>query len=593
MLKFFRSKKDKISQEEPAQNPAEVSSDGSSLASPEVSVPKTAGDDSELISNTQPECPPPEALDPPALEQASPTGKDESLGSFAAFDSRPASDFSAGPDVSDSSGVPSETIEAQKHGDPAEKTESEAESEAGTAKTAKKGFFGRLKNLFSGSEKTESGAVSEPESESEVEEAKAPEAEAVSEVLIEARPEGSVVSEIADMPVPAEPQSRVKSMALAAPEAVPSTVPVVNLKAPELGSLPQVPEVPPATEEPKSPAAVVAPAPEAPAVSGIEEAAEESVAEEAEPEQEVKPARVGWFRRLKERLSSTRARITERIETVLSSVREINEDVLEELEEILITSDMGVKTSQDLLFKIRGQVKRKELKDSDALKAAIKERLLELINLPPRPLHEVRPQVIMVVGVNGVGKTTTIAKLARRYQEEGRKVLLAAGDTFRAAAVEQLTIWAERLKADIVSQPTGADASAVVFDALSAAKARDIDVVIVDTAGRLHTKVNLMDELKKIKRVANKAMPGSPHETVLVLDANTGQNAASQARTFHEAVGVDSLIITKLDGTSKGGVVVSIINELKVPVTFIGLGEKYDDLRPFQAAEFVEAIMES
>ena len=301
--------------------------------------------------------------------------------------------------------------------------------------------------------------------------------------------------------------------------------------------------------------------------------------------------RRGLIRRFKESLSATRNQLAGRIETLLSSVRAIDDDLLDELEELLITSDLGTKTTTDLLYKIRGQVASKELTDGQALKEALKKRIQEMVELPWPPRPEVKPLVFMVVGINGVGKTTTIAKLTRRIQSQGEKVLLAAGDTFRSAAVDQLTIWAERLGADIVSQPTGADASAVVFDALTAAQARGSDVVIIDTAGRLHTKVNLMDELKKIKRVAGKALPGAPHHTILVLDGNTGQNALRQAQTFHEAVGVDSIIVTKLDGTAKGGVIVSISNELKIPITYIGLGESFEDLKPFNAKAFTEAIL--
>lgn len=302
-------------------------------------------------------------------------------------------------------------------------------------------------------------------------------------------------------------------------------------------------------------------------------------------------AKKGLFARFRDRLSSTRNRIAGRIETLLSSVRTIDDDVLDELEELLITSDMGARTTGDLLFKIRGQVASRELSDVEAFKAALKNRIREMVDLPrPKP-PKAKPLVLMVVGINGVGKTTTIAKLTKRFIDEGQKVLLAAGDTFRSAAVDQLAIWAERLGADIVSQPTGADAAAVVFDALNAAKARQADVVVIDTAGRLHTKINLMDELKKIKRVAGKALPGAPHHTILVLDGNTGQNALSQAKTFHEAIGVDSIIITKLDGTAKGGVIVSISNELKIPIAFVGLGESFDDLQPFDADAFTEAIV--
>jgi fused signal recognition particle receptor len=333
---------------------------------------------------------------------------------------------------------------------------------------------------------------------------------------------------------------------------------------------------------------------EIPATTEDGELAEEAQTLEAqEPEGELEAPKKGWFSRLKQKLSSTREMLAGRLERALSAVRSIDEDVLDELEEILITSDLGVKTTTDILYKIRGQVAKKELNDVSALKVAIRARIAEMVKLPPPEPKEVTPLVLLLVGVNGVGKTTTIAKLTRIFQNQGKKVLLAAGDTFRAAAVEQLTIWAKRLEAPIISQPTGADPSAVVFDALTAAKARGMDVVIIDTAGRLHTKVNLMDELKKIKRVANKALPGAPHETILVLDANTGQNAVSQAKIFYESVGIDSLIVTKLDGTSKGGVIISIINEYKLPVIYIGIGESFEDLRPFDPDSFVDAIMGS
>ncbi|MDR1608378.1 MAG: signal recognition particle-docking protein FtsY [Deltaproteobacteria bacterium] len=448
----------------------------------------------------------------------------------------------------------------------------------------KKGWFGRLRSYIGG-EKAETPAP-EPVAETE-----------------ESRPESleETPPEVASLPSAPEPE--VESPPLS--EVVTPVAALESAPEPEVES-PTLSEVVTTVAAPLEPEALVEPAqpvkPESPEAlasdlesSDLDQQVEDQSAAEAdqpaeESESEEKPKK-GWFSRLKQKLANTRDRITGRIEKILPFSRAIDEDVLEELEEILITSDLGVKTTDDLLTTIRDQVKRKELKDSEALKAALRARLLEVIDLEPKPRPQVKPLVILMVGVNGVGKTTTIAKLARRYQEEGLSVLLAAGDTFRAAAVEQLTIWAQRTGSDIVSQPTGADASAVVFDALNAAKARGADVVIIDTAGRLHTKVNLMEELKKIKRVANKAYPGAPHETILVLDANTGQNAASQARTFHESIGVDSLIITKLDGTSKGGVVVSIINDLRLPVTFIGLGETYGDLRPFDAADFVEAIM--
>jgi fused signal recognition particle receptor len=282
-----------------------------------------------------------------------------------------------------------------------------------------------------------------------------------------------------------------------------------------------------------------------------------------------------------------------RVEALLAGTRKIDGDLLDELEEILVTADIGVEAAGALLFKIRGQAARKELKDPAALKAALKKRLAEMVSLAPPPLPEVSPLVIMVVGINGVGKTTTLAKLAKSYIDQDKKVLLAAGDTFRSAAVEQLAVWAKRLGADLVAQPTGADASAVVFDALGAAKARRADVVLIDTAGRLHTKVNLMEELKKIRRAADKACPGAPHRTILVLDGNTGQNAVRQAQTFNQAVGVDAVIVAKLDGTAKGGAIVSITGELKIPVSHVGLGESLDDLTPFDPEAFAAAILDA
>ena len=313
---------------------------------------------------------------------------------------------------------------------------------------------------------------------------------------------------------------------------------------------------------------------------------------EADAGREKPPEKSGLLARFSSKLSATRERLAGRLESLLARVRHIDGDLLDELEELLITADLGIGTTQDILAKLRGQVAGQELKEAAALKAALKRRLTEMLDLPaPAISPELKPLVFLVVGVNGVGKTTTIAKLARRFRDDGRSVLLAAGDTFRAAAVEQLGVWAERLGADLVAQPTGADPSAVVFDALTAAQARGSEVVIIDTAGRLHTKVNLMDELKKIKRAAAKALPGAPHHTVLVLDGHTGQNALRQAQTFQEAVGVDSVVITKLDGTAKGGVVVSIAHELKLPIAFVGLGEGLDDLQPFDAHAFVEAVL--
>lgn len=299
----------------------------------------------------------------------------------------------------------------------------------------------------------------------------------------------------------------------------------------------------------------------------------------------------GFFARLKDRLSKTRETLVGRVDHLILGKKVIDEGLLEELEEILITSDLGVATTQTLIQAVQEKVKRKELNDPERLKGYLQEEILNILRLPRKGWQEgVKPFVILVIGVNGVGKTTTIGKLARLFRSEGKKVLLVAGDTFRAAAGEQLEIWAERAGAEIIRQKEGSDPSAVVFDALKAARARDMDVVLIDTAGRLHTRVNLMEELKKIQRVIQKEIPQGPHRTWLVLDATMGQNAFSQARLFHEAMDIDGLILTKLDGTAKGGIVVGICHELKIPIEFIGIGEKTDDLQLFDPHAFVQAL---
>jgi fused signal recognition particle receptor len=301
----------------------------------------------------------------------------------------------------------------------------------------------------------------------------------------------------------------------------------------------------------------------------------------------------GFLRKLKESLSKTRSGFTGRLDQLLFGSKEINETILEDLEEILFTSDLGVITTQELVDTVREGVTRKELDEPEKLKSVLKEQMLKFLEVP-EPDHPIpgpgEPLVIMVIGVNGVGKTTTIAKAAHFFIQQGKRAMLVAADTFRAAAVEQLQIWGDRVGAEVVKQRQGADPSAVVFDALSAAESRKMDVVLIDTAGRLHTKTNLMDELQKIARVAGRKLPGSPHEVWLVLDATTGQNAISQAQMFHEALGVTGMILTKLDGTAKGGIVVGIAHQMGLPIKFIGIGEKLDDFRPFHAANFVEAI---
>lgn len=296
--------------------------------------------------------------------------------------------------------------------------------------------------------------------------------------------------------------------------------------------------------------------------------------------------------RLKAGIQKTRTGLVDRIEDVLAGKKAIDADLLEEIEYTLITADLGVQTVQDILERIRLQIDRSQTGNANEIRSLIREQLLEVLRASETPLRIVRtpPAVVMLVGINGAGKTTTVGKLAHRFLGEGRKVLLCAADTFRAAAIEQLEVWADRAGVELIRQKTGADPSAVVFDSLQAAKARGVDYVIVDTAGRLHTKENLMAELEKMRRTCQRVIPGSPHEVWLVLDATTGQNGLEQAKKFTEAAGVTGILLTKLDGTAKGGVVVAIARELNLPIRFVGVGEKLGDLLPFEPEQFVESL---
>lgn len=311
-----------------------------------------------------------------------------------------------------------------------------------------------------------------------------------------------------------------------------------------------------------------------------------------EGEEEDSQEKIRFFRRLRERLHKTREQFVERVDRLVLGKKTIDSDLLDSLEEILITSDLGVHTTRILIQKVTEKVKRQELRDPGKLRDQLREEVKSIlaIEAPPWDFDKNHPLVIMVIGVNGVGKTTTIGKLAYQLKGEGRKVMLVAADTFRAAAIEQLTLWGERAGVPVIRQKSGSDPSAVAFDALDAAVSRDVDVVLLDTAGRMHTKVNLMDELKKVQRVVGKKLPNAPHEVLLVLDATTGQNALSQAKLFQEGIGVTGLILTKLDGTAKGGIIVAICDELKVPVRYIGIGESVEDLRPFDPDEFTKAL---
>jgi fused signal recognition particle receptor len=304
---------------------------------------------------------------------------------------------------------------------------------------------------------------------------------------------------------------------------------------------------------------------------------------------------VDLYGRLKVGLQKTKEGLVGRIDTLLLGKKTIDADTMEELEEILITSDIGVKTSVELIRTLEQRLGRNELKDGDALRGALKDEILARLTAHHSPLdiNSQKPFVLLVIGVNGVGKTTTIGKLASRFSASGKKVLLAAADTFRAAAAEQLIVWGTRSGVDVIRHKEGADPSAVVFDACKAAVARGVDILIIDTAGRLHTKVNLMEEMKKIRRVIDREIPGAPHETLLVLDAATGQNATSQVRLFKETAGVTGLALTKLDGTAKGGIVVAVSHEFALPVRYIGVGESIEDLRDFDPQEFTDALFQA
>ncbi|HEX4229827.1 MAG TPA: signal recognition particle-docking protein FtsY [Bryobacteraceae bacterium] len=306
------------------------------------------------------------------------------------------------------------------------------------------------------------------------------------------------------------------------------------------------------------------------------------------------PTEPNLLDRLKAGIQKTRSGLVDRLEDVLAGKKQIDAGLLEELEYTLITADLGVRTVQEILDRIQERVDRKLTSDAVEIRGLIREQLLETLSASEAPVRIVAqpPAVVFVVGVNGAGKTTTIGKLTSRFLGEGRKVLLCAADTFRAAAIEQLEIWAERAGVEIIRQKTGADPSAVVFDALQAAKARRVDYVIVDTAGRLHTKENLMAELEKMRRTAQRVIPGAPHEVWLVLDATTGQNGLDQARKFTESAGITGIILTKLDGTAKGGVVIAIARELNLPIRYIGVGEKIDDLLPFEPDRFVASLFD-
>ncbi|QKQ28161.1 signal recognition particle-docking protein FtsY [Candidatus Reidiella endopervernicosa] len=317
--------------------------------------------------------------------------------------------------------------------------------------------------------------------------------------------------------------------------------------------------------------------------------------EKSSPEE--KPVeKKGLFGRIRQGLSRTREVLNTDVRDLIAAKRTIDDEVLEELETQLLLADVGIEATQSIIAELTERVSRQELDDAEALFAALREQMIAILEPCAKPLDppsDIKPFTILMVGINGAGKTTTIGKLARRFQDQGRSVVLAAGDTFRAAAVEQLQTWGERNNINVIAQHSGADSASVIFDGVEAATARNTDILIADTAGRLHTQGNLMEELKKIKRVMGKKNEQAPHEVMLVVDAGTGQNALNQAEQFHNAVGLTGITLTKLDGTAKGGIVIAIAKRLGIPIRFIGVGEGIEDLRPFDASEFVDALLQT
>ncbi|MDN6856946.1 signal recognition particle-docking protein FtsY [Pseudomonas sp. CAN2814] len=400
----------------------------------------------------------------------------------------------------------------------------------------------------------------------------------------EAQPAPQPELVVAEAPIAVEaPQPAIQQPAVQPPVSQPVEAPVA---AQPVEPAP-APVAAPVQPEPVAEAPVVVEQPEAEPAPQPEPEAKPAATE---------PAKIGFFARLKQGLSKTSASLGEGMASLFLGKKAIDDDLLDEIETRLLTADVGVEATTTIVQNLTKRVARKELADSEALYKALQEELAGLLRPVEQPLtipRDKQPYVILVVGVNGVGKTTTIGKLAKKLQLDGKKVMLAAGDTFRAAAVEQLQVWGERNNIAVIAQHTGADSASVIFDAVQAAKARGVDVLIADTAGRLHTKDNLMEELKKVRRVIGKLDETAPHEVLLVLDAGTGQNAINQAKQFNNAVELTGLALTKLDGTAKGGVIFALAKQFGLPIRYIGVGEGIDDLRTFEADAFVRALFET
>ncbi|EPG9048030.1 signal recognition particle-docking protein FtsY [Klebsiella aerogenes] len=404
---------------------------------------------------------------------------------------------------------------------------------------------------------------------------------AASEIVVEEAPVVPALEEKVAEPlveeVIAEPV-----IAEAVAEQTPEEVIVAETEVIEDEILPEEPEAELSDEELEA---------QALAAQGVEETPEEAETQEAAPQEQEKPTKEGFFARLKRSLVKTKQNLGSGFISLFRG-KKIDDDLFEELEEQLLIADVGVETTRKIITNLTEGASRKQLRDAEALYGLLKEEMSEILTKVEEPLNVEgkTPFVILMVGVNGVGKTTTIGKLARQFEQQGKSVMLAAGDTFRAAAVEQLQVWGQRNEIPVIAQHTGADSASVIFDAIQAAKARNIDVLIADTAGRLQNKSHLMEELKKIVRVMKKLDVDAPHEVMLTIDASTGQNAISQAKLFHEAVGLTGITLTKLDGTAKGGVIFSVADQFSIPIRYIGVGERIEDLRPFNAGDFIEAL---
>ncbi|BFT60121.1 signal recognition particle-docking protein FtsY [Pseudomonas moorei] len=457
----------------------------------------------------------------------------------------------------------------------------------------KKSLFGWLRK------KPQESVVEQPKSTPEP--APAPVVSPIAEPVLQpvAEPVDEVPAELPRTPV-AQPWLTLpvaeEPVALVEDEQAPHVTPPIPAQPPVAHEPVRAPVIEPVIAAPVVETAPVFVPPVAPVVKAPEPAPAPVVAAPVEPPAEpvrTEETKAGFFARLKQGLSKTSASIGEGMASLFLGKKAIDDDLLDDLETRLLTADVGVEATSVIIQRLTQKVARKELADSDALYKSLQAELAAMLKPVEQPLKitsQNKPFVILVVGVNGAGKTTTIGKLAKKLQLEGKKVMLAAGDTFRAAAVEQLQVWGERNKIPVIAQHTGADSASVIFDAVQAAKARGIDVLIADTAGRLHTKDNLMEELKKVRRVIGKLDADAPHEVLLVLDAGTGQNAINQAKQFNQTVELTGLALTKLDGTAKGGVIFALAKQFGLPIRYIGVGEGIDDLRTFEAEPFVQAL---